>query len=54
MNALNELMELHDAQVQVITIRDMEHALRIINAEYRARRTRPMVEKRDAASQGAT
>ena len=45
MNALNELMELHDAQMDVITVKDMERAVRIVDAEFRARRMRPIVEK---------
>lgn len=45
MNALNDLMELHDAQMDVITIRDMEHAIKVVDAEYRAKKMRPIVEK---------
>jgi hypothetical protein len=45
MNALNNLMELHDAQMDVITIKHMEHAFKIVDAEYRARKMRPVVEK---------
>ena len=45
MTALNTLMELHDAQMEVITVRDMEHAFKIVDAEYRARKMRPIVEK---------
>lgn len=46
MNALNLLMELHDAQMEVITVKHMEHAFKIVDAEYRARKMRPMVEKK--------
>lgn len=45
MTALNTLMELHDAQMDVITIKDMEKAFKIVDAEYRARKMRPIVEK---------
>jgi hypothetical protein len=45
MNALNILMELHDAQMDVITIKDMEKACKIVDAEYRAKKMRTMVEK---------
>ena len=48
MTALNTLMELHDAQMDVINIRDMEHAFKIVDAEYRARKMRPIVEKQHA------
>lgn len=45
MNALNDLMELHDAQMEVITVKHMEHAIKVVDAEYKARKMRPMVEK---------
>ena len=45
MIALNTVMELHDAQLDVITIRDMEQALRLVEQEYRAKKMRPIVEK---------
>ena len=45
MTALNTLMDLHDAQMDVITIRDMEHAIKVVDAEYRAKKMRPIVEK---------
>jgi hypothetical protein len=37
--ALNELMELHDAQMEVITIQDMGNAIKRGNAEIRKGRT---------------
>lgn len=46
MNALNILMELHDAQIEVITVKDMEKAFAIVEAEYRARKMRPIVERK--------
>ncbi len=36
MTALNELMELHDAQMDVITIRDMDRALAVVNKRVKA------------------
>jgi hypothetical protein len=45
MVALNTLMELHDAQMDVITVKDMEKAFKIVDAEYRAKKMRPIVEK---------
>ena len=45
MTALNTLMELHGAQMDVITVKDMEKAFKIVDAEYRARKMRPIVEK---------
>ena len=47
MTALNSVMELHDAQLDVITIRDMEQALRLVEQEYRAKKMRPILEKKD-------
>jgi hypothetical protein len=44
MNALNTVMELHDAQMEVITIKDMEKAFALVEGEYRARKMRPIVE----------
>lgn len=45
MNALNLMMELHDAQMDLITIKDMEKAMNIVREEYRQRKMRPIVEK---------
>ena len=36
MTALNDLMELHDAQMDVITIRDMDQALAVVNKRVKA------------------
>lgn len=54
MTALNTLMELHDAQMDVITINDMEQALKIVDAEYRAKKMRPIVEKKHERPASAT
>ena len=45
MLALNEAMELHDAQLDVITIKDMERALHIVQEEIRNKRATPIKEK---------
>lgn len=45
MKAINEVMELHDAQMEVITIKDMERAIDIINKEYDQKKTWTFVEK---------
>ena len=46
MRALNTLMELHDAQMDVITIKDMERGLKLVDEEFRQRKMRPIVEKK--------
>jgi len=46
MRALNTLMELHDAQMDVITIKDMEQGLKLVDEEFRQRKMRPIVEKK--------
>ena len=46
MKALNVLMELHDAQMDVITIKDMERGLKLVDEEFRQRKMRPIVEKK--------
>jgi len=45
MRALNTLMELHDAQMDVITVKDMERAFKIVDEEYKQRKMRPIVER---------
>lgn len=44
MAALNEAMELHDAQLDVITVKDMERALLIVREEIRNKRATPIKE----------
>ena len=44
MNALNLVMELHDAQMDLITIKDMEKAIALVQEEFRQRKMRPIVE----------
>jgi hypothetical protein len=45
MNALNEAMELHDAQLEVITLKDMENAIKLVNEELRQKKMRSIVKK---------
>ena len=47
MRALNTLMELHDAQMDVITIKDMERGLKLVDEEFRQRKMRRIVERQD-------
>ena len=44
MNALNLVMELHDAQMEIITIKDMDKAIALVKEEFRLRKARPIVE----------
>lgn len=46
MTALNELMELHDAQMEVVTLRDMDEAIALVREEYRLKKMTPIVEKK--------
>lgn len=44
MQAMNEVMQLHDAQLEVITIKDMELALANVQEEIRNKRATPIKE----------
>lgn len=44
MNAINTVMDLHDAQMDVITIRDLERGLEIVMQEHKHKRMRHMKE----------
>lgn len=44
MEALNVVLELHDAQLEVINIKQMERALEIVKEEIRGKRATPIVE----------
>ena len=46
MNALNLVMELHDAQMDLITIKDMDKAVELVKEEFRQRKMRPIVESK--------
>lgn len=45
MNALNSVMELHDAQMDIVTLKDMDRAIALVREEYRLRKMTPIVEK---------
>ena len=47
MNALNLVMELHDAQMELITIKDMDKAIALVKEEFRNRRMRSIVETKN-------
>lgn len=47
MNALNLVMELHDAQMDIITIKDMDKAVALVKEEFRQRKMRPIVEAKN-------
>jgi len=44
MNALNSVMELHDAQMEVVTLKDMDAAIALVREEFRLRKMTPIVE----------
>lgn len=46
MKALNTLMELHDAQMEVITIRDMERAVALVENERKQKRMTSIIERK--------
>jgi hypothetical protein len=39
-------MELHDAQMDLITIKDMDKAVELVKEEFRQRKMRPIVESK--------
>jgi hypothetical protein len=45
MIALNELMELHDAQMEVVTLKDMDAAIGLVQEEFRLKKMTPILEK---------
>ena len=45
MNALNTVMELHDAQMDVVTLKDMDKAIALVREEYRLKKMTPILEK---------
>lgn len=46
MNALNAAMELHDAQMEVVTLKDMDNAIALVREEYRLKKMTPIVENK--------
>lgn len=47
MQALNLLMELHDAQMDVITIKDMERAIDLVHKEFVNNKMRVIVKRKE-------
>jgi hypothetical protein len=47
MKALRTIMELHDAQLEVITVKDMERAHNLVLEEFRQKKMRPIVTKEE-------
>lgn len=45
MNALNIISELHDAQLEVITVKDLDQAIELVGKEFRSKKMRPIVQK---------
>ena len=45
MNALNVICELHDAQLEVITVKDLDQAISLVEDERRNKRMRSVVQK---------
>jgi hypothetical protein len=45
MRAINELIELHDAQMEVVTVADIDKAVLLIEREQKAKRTELVVKK---------
>jgi hypothetical protein len=45
MNDLNTICELHDAQLEVITVKDLDKAIELVDKERRANKMRYVVEK---------
>jgi hypothetical protein len=45
MKALNTISELHDAQMEVITVKDLDSAIGLVEKERRAKKMRTVVEK---------
>ncbi len=45
MAALNELMELHDAQLEITVVKDLENAIKLVRREFAAKRMRNIASK---------
>jgi hypothetical protein len=45
MSHLNTVMELHDAQMELITVKDMERVIDMIKKEFEQRKMRPILER---------
>lgn len=47
MDALNTVMELHDAQLEVITVKDMDKAIALVIEDFRQRKMRAIVKPKE-------
>ena len=45
MRALNTLMELHDAQMDVVVVKDIENAIKLVRREFSLKKMRPIVAR---------
>jgi hypothetical protein len=54
MDAINTLLELHDAQLEIITVKDVDRALNLVHEELRNKRAKRIPEKRDGHSESTT
>ena len=45
MTSINTVLELHDAQMDVITVKDMEKAFKIVENEWRQKKMTPILER---------
>jgi len=45
MRALNELVELHDAQLEVINVKDVERAVALVENERKQKRMTSIIER---------
>lgn len=45
MTNLNLVIELHDAQLDLCTVKDMERAVALVHEEYRQKKMRPVIKK---------
>lgn len=45
MSAINTITELHDAQMEIITVKDMERAMQIVENEWRQKKMNPILER---------
>jgi len=54
MDAINILLELHDAQFEIATVNDVERAMNLVHEELRNKRAKRIPEKRDGHTQSTT
>lgn len=54
MESINMLLELHDAQLEIATVKDIERAIALVEEELRNKRARHVTEKRNEHTEGVT